>query len=163
MYKRQRWSSYPTPFAAPETTLEIEPPPGVVITPPAQVPLPDPVELDDRFVPRVGIEKTFDVARSLELVARLGYAYQAAVVPVEQPETTLVDFHRHVVALGAGGAFRRPFSPFSELRLDLHASLSQGVSREMASGSVGGRQFAAGATLGLAFDALGRSPAEYVY
>jgi hypothetical protein len=165
------WSSYPSPYATPKTSLEIEPPPGVVIMPIEPPPLPDPVELSDRFVPRVGVERSFEVGRSLGLVARAGYAYQAAVVPDEQEQTLLVDFARHVVALGGGGVFRRPFAPFAELRLDVHASLAQGVSRDLTSGPanepvtrrVGGRQFSAGATLGLAFDALGRSPAENLY
>jgi hypothetical protein len=73
--------------------------------------------------------------------------------------------------------WRRPFAPFSELRLDIHASLAQGVSRSVTAGPaeasfgatlgnqnapveyrVSGRLFGAGAALSLAFDALGRSP-----
>jgi long-chain fatty acid transport protein len=165
------WSSYPSPFAAPDTTLEIDPPPGVVIMPPEQTPVPDPVVFRDRFVPRLGLEHRFEVGRSLEILARAGYAYEAAVVPERQEETLLVDFARHVVALGAGADFRRPFAPFSELRLDVHLSLAQGVGRDLTSGApsesvserVGGRQFGAGATLGLAFDALGRSPGDGLY
>jgi long-chain fatty acid transport protein len=165
------WSSYPSPYARPNTTLEVDPPPGVVIPPVEQPPLPDPVALRDRVVPRVGAERRFEVDRRLELVARAGYAYQAAVVPDHQEQTLLVDFDRHVVALGAGCTFRRPFAPFAEIRLDVHASLVQGVTRDVTSGPpddsvtqrVGGRQFGAGATLGLAFDALGRSAAENLY
>ncbi|HEX6275423.1 MAG TPA: outer membrane protein transport protein [Polyangiaceae bacterium] len=165
------WSSYPSPFAAPETTLEIEPPPGVVVTPPEQTPVPVPVVFRDRWVPRIGLEHRFEVGRSLELKARAGYAYEAAVVPARQEQTLLVDFDRHVAALGAGADFRRPFRPFSELRLDVHVSLAAGVGRDLTTGPsseaeserVGGRQFGAGATLGLAFDALGRSPREGLY
>jgi hypothetical protein len=65
--------------------------------------------------------------------------------------------------------WRRPFAPFAELRLDVHATLAQGVARGVTTGAAGaeaehrvsGRLFAAGATLGLAFDALGRSPDLY--
>jgi long-chain fatty acid transport protein len=163
------WSSYPSPFASPKTKLEVEPPPGIPITPAEPLPLPAPVVPSDRFVPRVGVEKTFEVGRQLDVVARLGYAYQAAVFPERQSETLLIDFDRHVFALGGGGIFHRPFAPFSELRLDVHASLVAGVERTLTTGPddapvphpVSGRQFGAGATLGLAFDALGGSPRLY--
>jgi long-chain fatty acid transport protein len=165
------WSSYPSPFASPETTLEIDPPPGVMIPPPEQPRVPEPVKFHDRLVPRIGLEQRFEVGRSLEVLARAGYAYEAAVAPERQEETLLVDFDRHVVALGAGADIRRPFAPFSELRLDLHVSLAAGVSRDLSTGPpseteserASGRQFGAGATLGLAFDALGRPPAEKLY
>jgi len=165
------WSSYPSPFAQPKTKLEVDPPPGIPITPPAPAPLPDPVPVRDRFVPRMGVEKSFDVGRTLELFARFGYAYQAAVVPDQQEDTLLFDLDRHVFALGGGSVWRRPFAPFAELRLDVHASLAQGVARGVTTGAAGaeaehrvsGRLFAAGATLGLAFDALGRSPEQNLY
>lgn len=162
------WSSYPSPFAAPKTSLEIEPPPGVVIQPPARSPLPDPVELDDRVVVRLGAEHTFEVSRTFELEPRLGLAYFPAVVPERQEQSLLVDFNRLLFALGAGGVFRRPFAPFAEIRVDVHASYSAGFERTQAVAegaaegehAVSGRQFSAGASLGLAFDALGRSPAD---
>jgi long-chain fatty acid transport protein len=173
----EAWSDYPSPYARPDTELEVDPPPGIVLPPVVQAPLPDPVALSDRFVPRVGIERSFELGRRLELLARLGYAYQAAVVPELQEQALLVDLDRHLFALGAGSVWRRPFGPVSELRLDVHASISQGVSRtvttEPAQPSLGaslrnedqpvehrisGRLFAAGVALSLAFDALGRSP-----
>jgi hypothetical protein len=173
----ERWSDYPSPYARPDTELEVDPPPGIVLPPVVQAPLPDPVALSDRFVPRVGIERSFELGRRLELLARLGYAYQAAVVPGVQEQALLVDLDRHLFALGAGSVWRRPFGPVSELRLDVHASIAQGVSRtvttEPAQPSLGaslrnedqpvehrisGRLFAAGAALSLAFDALGRLP-----
>ncbi len=165
------YSSYPSPFARPKTKLTIDPPPGLEIMPVDPGPLPEPVALSDRFVPRVGVEKSFELERRLELFARIGYAYQAAVVPAEQSETLLVDFDRHVLALGAGSVWSRPVAPFSELRLDLHVSLAQGVARDISSGPsnaavthhVSGSSFGAGATLGLAFDALGRTPPANLY
>jgi long-chain fatty acid transport protein len=164
------YSAYPSPFARPETVLEIDPPPGFP-TPVEPPPLPEPVALSDRFVPRLGVERSFEVARRVEVLARLGYAYQAAVVPARQTQTLLVDFDRHVVALGAGGTWSRPFAPFGELRLDLHVSLTQGVARDVVTGPssalvshrVSGSMLGAGATLGLAFDALGRSPRTNLY
>jgi long-subunit fatty acid transport protein len=164
------YSAYPSPFARPETVLEIDPPPGFPTpAPPPQ--LPEPVALSDRFVPRVGVEKGFELDRRLELFARLGYAYHAAVVPARQQQTLLVDFDRHIVALGAGSSWSRPFAPFSELRLDLHVSLAQGVARDIVTGPANatvshrasGSTFGAGVTLGLAFDALGRSPQANLY
>jgi long-chain fatty acid transport protein len=167
----ERYSSYPSPFARPETELAVDPPPGIPIMPVAPAPLPEPVALSDRFVPRIGVEKSFELERRLELFARVGYAYQAAVVPAEQSETLLVDLDRHVLALGAGSAWRRPAQPFSEIRLDLHVSLAQGVARDISTGPsdarttyrASGSMFGAGATLGLAFDALGRSPEANLY
>jgi long-chain fatty acid transport protein len=165
------YSAYPSPFARPETELVIDPPPGVPIMPVEPAPLPEPVALSDRFVPRVGVEKSFELERRLELALRVGYAYQAAVVPAEQSETLLVDLDRHVLALGAGSAWKRPAQPFSELRLDVHVSLTQGVARDISTGPsdaratyrVSGSMFGAGATLGLAFDALGRTPPANLY
>lgn len=165
------YSSYPSPFARPETTLDIDPPPGVPIMPVEPAPLPEPVALSDRFVPRIGAERSFELERRLELLARVGYAYQAAVVPERQTETLLVDFDRHVLALGAGSSWRRPSAPFSEIRLDLHVSLAVGVARDITTGPsnatvthhASGSSFGAGATLGLAFDALGRSPEANLY
>jgi long-subunit fatty acid transport protein len=165
------WSDYPSPFAAPKTSLDIDPPPGVVLEPPEQSPLPEPVAFDDRVVARVGAEWGFQLSRAIEVLPRVGAAYFPAVVPERQDQTLLVDFDRLHVALGAGGVFRRPFAPFAEIRLDVHASYVAGLARTqlVASGAaqgehpVAGRQFSAGATLGLAFDALGRSPADELY
>ena len=140
--------------------------PASRITPVAPAPLPRPVALGDRFVPRLGVERASRSRSTSSSSLRLGYAYQAAVVPDRQEQTLLVDFDRHVLALGAGSAWFRPFAPFAELHLDVHASLAAGVARTVATGPanapvsqrVGGNLFSAGATLGLAFDALGRSP-----
>jgi long-chain fatty acid transport protein len=173
----EAWSDYPSPYARPSTELEIDPPPDIMLPPVVQPPLPDPVALSDRFVPRVGVERGFELGRRLELLLRVGYAYQAAVVPDRQEQTLLVDFDRHLFAFGAGGVWRRPFAPFSELRLDVHASIAQGVARTITAGppeassgatlgnesspielGVSGRLLSAGAVLSLAFDALGRSP-----
>jgi long-subunit fatty acid transport protein len=162
----EAWSDYPSPYARPDTELEIDPPPGIELPTVEQPPLPDPVELRDRFVPRLGVERTFELGRRTELAARLGYAYQAAVVPERQADTLLIDLDRHLFALGAGCVWRRPFAPFSEVRVDIHASIAQGVSRTVTTGPsdaraehrVSGRLFGAGAALSLAFDALGRSP-----
>jgi long-subunit fatty acid transport protein len=177
------WSAYPSPFARPDRRLEIDPPPGFPIMQTEEATLPKLAPLSDRFVPRVGVEKTFELTRALELTARVGYAYQAAVVPERQEQTLLVDLDRHVVALGAGGTWQRPFAPFAELRLDVHASLTAGVTQSIATQDVPGppqtlggffgranapaehraegHLVGAGATLTLAFDALGRSPELY--
>jgi long-chain fatty acid transport protein len=173
----EAWSDYPSPFARPDTELEYEAPPGFMFPPVEQPPLPDPVALSDRFVPRVGVERSIELGRRLEMFGRFGYAYQAAVVPERQEETLLVDLDRHLFGLGVGTLWRRPFAPFSEVRLDFHASLALGVARSVTSGPaeapdeprlfvaqgreshrVSGNLFGAGAALSLAFDALGRSP-----
>lgn len=173
----EAWSDYPSPFASPDTQLEYVAPPGFMFPPVEELPLPDPVALRDRFVPRVGVERMFELGRRLELFGRFGYAYQAAVVPERQDETLLIDLDRHLFGLGAGSVWRRPFAPFSEVRLDFHASFALGVARSVTSGPaespdeprlfvlqdaashrVSGSLFGAGAALSLAFDALGRSP-----
>jgi hypothetical protein len=128
---------------------------------PAPAPLPKPTTFEDRWVPRLGVEKVFELDRAIDVLARAGYAYQSAVVPADQAETLLIDLDRHLFALGAGLLMRRPFGPFGELRFDVHGALTQGVSRTVTGGLPGdhgphrvtGRLFDAGATLDLAFDA----------
>jgi long-subunit fatty acid transport protein len=122
----QRWSRYPSPYTRTTSRLRSALP-GL---PPDEngVP-PPPARFENRFVPRFGVERPFDLGTHAQLTARAGYAFEHSPVPASQRGTFFFDLDRHAVSAGAGFVLRRPVAPFEELRLDLDLELVHGVPR----------------------------------
>jgi long-chain fatty acid transport protein len=133
------WSAYASPVAELFARLQAEPPPGTPVElPDSPLPtVPIPPELEDRFVPRFGVEYRgvrFGAERELdgndvalvELPLRLGYWYEASPVPDQGGETNLIDADRHTWTAGLGLGLNRPFGDVLDgsLRLHVHGLFS---------------------------------------
>lgn len=84
----ERWSAFPLPTATPTRTVDGEE-------------RQQPPEFHDTAVPRLGA--VWQASDDVEL--RAGYAFHLSPAPEMDGEQSLLDNHRHVVALGAGGAW----------------------------------------------------------
>jgi len=153
----QRYSAYRSPY--PETTTHTALPPDLGITVPDTTPIPaPPAHFDDRFVPHLGVEPSFDLTPRFAVKLRAGYSFQAAPVPRTQPATRLLAVDRHVIALGAGASWQRPLSPFEEIHLDLAFADALGVSQTLTTTAgpnadhLSGHVLLFGATLGVSFE-----------
>lgn len=152
----QRYSAYRSPYAETSTHVESA---GLGVSVPDVNPVPaPPAGFSDRFVPRLGVEPTFDLLPAVRLSLRAGYAYEHSPVPTVQPQTRLLGLDRHDVTLGAGAVWQRPFRPFEALGLDLAFADAIGVSRTLSttagSGAdrLSGHVLLFGATLRLVFE-----------
>ncbi len=121
------WASYKSPTAELFARLQVDPPPGT----PFEVPdAPQPIELipprfSDRFVPRAGIEYRGARFASVEVPARIGYAYEASPVPNQPGVTNLIDADRHTLTVGLGLLLKQPFGDvLGALNLDAHGMFS---------------------------------------
>jgi long-subunit fatty acid transport protein len=85
----ERWSAFPLPTENPTAA-----------SPPQQ-----PAEFHDTLVPRLALEWTTRVSASGSLALRGGYAFVMSPAPEMTGQQSLLDNHRHVVALGVGVAF----------------------------------------------------------
>lgn len=154
----QAWSGYPSPYANTSTSLVSNLPPdsGIIFPPPVVGTDPPPSELEDRLVPRLGVEQSFDPLAGLGVKARLGYAFERSPVPREQSATRFLDLDRHVLSLGTGLELSGHGVPVRKVVLDAFFSLALGVSRRLSAGpegeqDVSGSAIAGGASLGLVF------------
>ena len=152
----QRYSAYRSPY--PQTSTHTDLPPDQGISVPDTVAVaPPPARFSDRFVPRVGVEPHFGLTSHIDLTLRAGYSFQASPVPRTQPSTRLLGIDRHVVALGAGGVWRRPLAPFEELHVDVTFADALGVPQTLTTTAgpdadhLSGHVLLFGATLGVAF------------
>jgi hypothetical protein len=125
------WSAYVSPTAQTSATLSVDLPPGLGLelpesTKPTKV---IPPRFEDRLVPRVGLEYTFGLGRTVqvhgeerpavELPLRAGYVYEATPIPPQTGVTNFVDSDRHTFSLGAGLVLNRPSSVLrGALRVD---------------------------------------------
>jgi len=155
----QRYSSFASPYTRTTTRLLTNLPPGLGLPPDEPGTPPPPAGFHDRFVPRLGVERSFEVNAGTAITARGGYAYEHSPVPASQEGTLFFDMNRHALGLGVGLTRRGLNAPFSELRLDLGLEYVLGTPRSFESrGPRGATQHRAegnllslGATLGVFF------------
>jgi len=164
----QRYSSYASPYTRSTTRLLTNLPPGLGLPPDDPGTPPPPARFNDRLVPRLGVERSFEVAGGTAVIARGGYSYEQSPVPGSQENTLFFDMNRHAVGLGAGLTVRGPAPPFAELRLDLGLEYVLGTARSFESrGARGvtqhradGNLLSLGATLGVFFGDPRDAPEE---
>jgi long-chain fatty acid transport protein len=154
----QRWSGYPAPYSNTSSSLEADVPPelGIILPPPTVGTDPEASGLEDRLVPRLALEQSFDPTASLSVVGRLGYAFEGSPVPSQQNASLFLDLDRHRLSLGAGAELSGPGVPLGKLSLDAFFALSLGVSRTITGAdgsarSLAGTGLGGGATLSLVF------------
>jgi long-chain fatty acid transport protein len=165
------WSAYVAPVAKLNAVLDIPPPPSgwpSTVTPPT-TPAPtriEPLALQDRIVPRLGLEWHALGEKNAKGFLRAGYEIARSPIAAQTGLTNYVDRDRHSVSLGVGGSFREllPELP-GTLTLDAHVQLSVLVreTTEKASAAdyvgdytAGGTIMNVGATAGFAFDGKGK-------
>jgi long-chain fatty acid transport protein len=151
----QRYSAYRSPY--PETSTHTELPPDSLVVPDTEaVPAP-PAHFTDRYVPRIGVEPSVELAPSLLLEFRAGYSYQASPVPRSQPATRLLALDRHVLSLGAGATWQNPVTAVHAVKLDLVFADAFGVAETLSTTAgtnadhLSGQVLLFGASLGVAF------------
>ncbi|MBI4701905.1 MAG: hypothetical protein HY744_12265 [Deltaproteobacteria bacterium] len=135
-----QWSAYESPTAKIRARIAAEPPPGVPLDLPEEPAptVPIPPELEDRWVPRVGVEYRLgllgperrrageaDGRPALELPLRAGYEYERSPVPDQTGVTNLIDADRHTMTAGFGLVWNAPCKELGgAIELDLHAAYS---------------------------------------
>ena len=161
------WSAYVAPVARLDAVLDIPPPPGgwpSTVTPPT-TPAPTriaPLVMQDRVVPRVGIEWHALGERSAKGYLRAGYELARSPIAPQTGVTNYVDRDRHTVSLGIGGRFEDllPELP-GALLLDGHIQMSELPTETTYKSSAadlvgdytaGGRILNVGVTAGFAFE-----------
>ena len=119
------WSRHPSLIALQDITIETDLmglgiPDEITALPPI-----DP-ELDDTFVPRVGIEYSPVRTERHQLDLRLGYSFERTPFPTQRGVTNFVDGDKHTVAFGIGIAFTdlEPTLPGS-LHFDAYVTYSR--------------------------------------
>lgn len=134
------WAAYESPTAATKAHLQVDAPPGIPLTLPAD-PRPTrviPPAFRNRLVPRVGVEYVIPVAgaprqvrgddlerRLVEIPVRAGYVFESSPVPPQTGLTNFVDADRHTVSLGFGVTLNAPGAVLpGSLTLDVHGQLS---------------------------------------
>jgi long-chain fatty acid transport protein len=160
------WSKYSSPVAGETVDLDIAVPPELqdTIMVPDQITgrLPTPLNLHDRWVPRIGVEVTALDTDAVELAFRGGYFFERSPFPEQRGMTSFLDSDRHGFAAGAGIRLTdlRPTLP-GWLALDVHFQAALLPEREHRRDSlvdaVGdlttrGHQIAGGASLEVAFE-----------
>ncbi len=101
----QHWSAFPLPTQNPVAATPPQEPPG----------------FHDTAVPRLAIEQT-GAALGGELALRAGYAFLWSPAPEQRGRQSLLDNHRHLLALGLGLAWPRRRLP---LHVDAFVQLHQ--------------------------------------
>jgi long-subunit fatty acid transport protein len=154
----QAWSGYESPYSNTSNELVADLPPdtGIVLPAPTIGSEPPPAGLENRLVPRLAFEQRFDPTPSLELAARLGYAFEPSPVPDEQEATLFLDVDRHEFCLGGGLELSGPGVPIRKLALDAFFGFGLGVSRSITAPDgtlhrAEGSSLAGGVTLRLVF------------
>lgn len=119
------WSAMPDPQGATRTELVTSPPPDVLLNlpePPAPT-VPRSAGLEDRVLPRFGVEWRSRDEVSPSWAVRGGYAYEASPLGARSAPT-LVDQDVHLVSLGGGFGFARfGKNPRGAVSLDAHVQL----------------------------------------
>jgi long-chain fatty acid transport protein len=161
------WSAYVAPASDLDVVLDIPAPAGgwpAAISPP-RVPQKTrilPIRMQDRIVPRMGVEWCAFASRRFDFLARAGYELARSPIPAQTGATNYVDRDRHTGSVGFGVALRglTRWVP-GAVSLDAHLQWSELPSGEVRKASpadlvgdytAGGRIVALGATLGVAFD-----------
>lgn len=117
------WSAHTSLIPEENITLDIDVPEGININVPEEIVgrEPIPMELSDRWVPRLGVEYTpiRNDAHTVDL--RFGYVYENTPFPTQQNVTNFVDSTRHQVSVGVGWTLTdlEPTLP-GGLRIDAH-------------------------------------------
>ncbi|MEM1415694.1 MAG: hypothetical protein AAGH15_12375 [Myxococcota bacterium] len=97
------WSRHPSPVAAEEIVLTLDPELPIVELPDEiGARDPTPLGLHDTFVPRVGLEARAVDTRALELDVRLGYVYENSPYPAQTGNASFLDADEHTLTLGLG-------------------------------------------------------------
>lgn len=92
----KRWSEYPGPSAATTATSPAPPAP----------------EFGDTLVPRVGVERRWELPSEADVTARAGYFFEPTPAPRAVPARQLLDNDRHAFTLGVGAGIRGAGSRF---------------------------------------------------
>lgn len=157
-----QWSAYQS--ASSRTTSRLEADVGTlpIALPPDPKPttLVDP-GLEDRIVPRLGVEVLAIDAAKITLPVRLGYFYERSPVPPQTGATNFVDADRHVISAGVGVKVLAPIAELpGDVRLDAHgtyAHLPEELTRKTSPADFvgdytrGGHQWNFGTTLSVGF------------
>lgn len=118
------WSSHPGAGSTETIAIAIDPPPGVPIEVPSEIPPKTPIDLGlrDTWSPRFGLEARVVSNDTLDVHVRGGYAYIPTGYPTQTGVTNLVDADRHILTLGVGTTLRnlRPTLP-GTLTFDAYA------------------------------------------
>jgi long-chain fatty acid transport protein len=161
------WSAYVAPVATLDAVLDIPPPPSgwpSTVTPPT-TPAPTRIErlvMQDRVVPRVGLEWQALEAKKVKGFFRAGYEIAKSPIAAQTGLTNYVDRDRQSVSFGIGGAFHDllPELP-GTLTIDGHVQLSMlGTETTLKASAAdyigdytaGGSILNVGITAGFAFD-----------
>jgi len=158
------WSAHTSLIPTEDIALTVDAPPGLNINVPSEIVgrRPIPMNLKDRFVPRVGIEVRALDEQRYALDLRAGYVYERTPFPTQRGVTNFVDGTRHQFALGAGFTLRG-LEPVLRggIRFDAHFIYARVVSRRHIKDSLvdpvgdyvaGGYQLGAGVAVEIAFE-----------
>lgn len=119
------WSAMPDPQGATWSELSTSPPPDVLLNlpePPAPTE-PRAAGLEDRLLPRLGLEWRSRDETSPSWAVRAGYAYEATPLG-SRSAPTLVDRDLHLVSVGGGIGFARfGKNPRGAVLVDAHVQL----------------------------------------
>jgi len=169
------WSSYVPPVARLDVVLDIPPPAGgwpASISPPQAVAATriEPLKMQDRMIPHLGLEWRAIASRKVEGFVRGGYEYSKSPIDAQTGLTNYIDRDRHTISAGLGGTLHG-FSHTvpGSLSLDLHfafSELTEGTTRKANPADFIGDYVARGsivnlgATLTMAFDGAGSDRAD---
>lgn len=158
------WSAHTSLIPDEMITLDIDVPDGINIDVPEEIVgrEPIPMELEDRWVPRLGVEYTAIRNDAHVVDLRFGYVYENTPFPTQQAVTNFVDSTRHQVSVGIGWTLTdlEPTLPGS-MRVDAHFVYSYLPDRDHQKASIvdpvgdftaGGYQLGAGLNIEVAFE-----------
>lgn len=102
------WSRFPGPAEATVRCPEIDPDTGEPATEPCGALVPVPVNFSNTIVPRIGVERTFDVGSKIDMSLRAGYFLEMSPAPEQTKTANLYDNTRSVLGLGYGIELKPP-------------------------------------------------------
>lgn len=112
----KRWSAYPGPIEATVRCPDIDPDTGEPATEPCGALVPAPVNYSNTVVPRIGVERVLEPARTVSMTLRAGYFLEMSPAPEQTKEANLYDNTRSVFGLGYGIELK---PPMPRLRFDV--------------------------------------------